>query len=209
MPSLEDLLAAGHPPVVAILRGITPSEAVAVGTALIAAGIRIIEVPANSPGWLDSIAALADLAEGEALIGGGTITSTALAQDLAGAGGRLLVAPNCDPAVIAAGHDLGMDVMPGIMTPTEALAATTAGARHLKLFPASSMPQGHLAAMLAILPQGASVWAVGGVDTSNARSWLEAGARGIAAGSNLFRPGRDTGEIKSDAKALVASLQDA
>ena len=209
MPSLEELLAAGHPPVVAILRGIVPSEAVAVGRALIAAGIRIIEVPANSPGWLDSIAALVDLAKEEALIGGGTITSSAPAQDLAGAGGKLLVAPNCDPAVIAAGLDLGMDVMPGVMTPTEALAATTAGARHLKLFPASSVPQGHLGAMLTVLPKNTAIWAVGGVDQSNARSWLEAGARGIAAGSNLFRPGRDAGEIESDAKALVASLRNA
>lgn len=208
MPTIDDLLAAGHPPVVAILRGIAPNEARGVGSGMIEAGIRIIEVPANSPRWQESVAALVDLAGDTALIGGGTITSPALARDLAEAGGKLLVAPNCDPAVIAEGLAHGMDVMPGIMTPTEALTATAAGARHLKLFPASSVPQSHLAAMLAVLPSAVGMWAVGGVDASNAQSWLDAGARGIAAGSNLFRPGRDPALITQDAKTLLASLSE-
>ena len=209
MPTIDELLAAGHPRVVAILRGIAPDEARAVGSALIEAGIKIIEVPANSPRWQESVAALVELAGDTALIGGGTITSPALARDLAEAGGKLLVAPNCDPKVIAEGLAHAMDVMPGIMTPTEALAATAAGARHLKLFPASSVPQGHLAAMLAVLPPTAGIWAVGGVDAGNAQSWLDAGARGIAAGSNLFRPGRDPALIGRDAEMLIASLRKA
>ena len=209
MPRLDDLLAEGCPPLIAILRGIAPHEAGRLCEILIDAGIRIIEVPANSPGWLESIREMVAVAEGRALIGGGTILDAAQASSLSEAGGRLLVAPNCNPAVIARGLELGMDVMPGIFTPTEALAAIAAGARHLKLFPASSLPVGHLQAMAQVLSRECGIWAVGGVDQSNMAQWLAGGARGVAVGGSLFAPGLALEAIEERAVQLVGAVSDA
>lgn len=133
--TLDDLLADGAPPIVAILRGLTPQEAPAVGAALIDAGLRIIEVPLNSPSPLDSIAALQRQFGEEALIGGGTVLSVEAAEGLHGAGGRIMVTPNTDPAVIARGAALGLELMPGFMTPSEAFAAVRAGARQSSCSP--------------------------------------------------------------------------
>ena len=206
MPDLDALLDAGHPPIVAILRGLDPDKALEVGQALFAAGIRIMEVPANSPRWQDSVARLVAECGDRALVGSGTITTPALADALHEAGGRLLVSPNCDPLVIARGRELGMDVMPGVMSATEAFAAIAAGAHHLKLFPAASVPEGHVAALLDVLPGDASIWAVGGINADNAKTWLKSGARGIGVGGAVFRPAMEPAEVERRARNLVERL---
>lgn len=206
MPTLDQLLAEGVRPIVAILRGLTPQEAPAIGGALVDAGIRAIEVPLNSPQPFDSIAILADRFGGRALIGAGTVTDPALVAQLDAAGGTLLVAPNCDSRVIEAGLARAMDVMPGIMTPSEACAAVAAGARRLKLFPASSLSPLHLRALREVLPAACGMWAVGGIDGGNAAAWLAAGAEGVAVGTSIYRPGMDAADVHRRARNLVTAL---
>ena len=209
MPDLDTLLTSGAPPLIAILRGVVPQEARAIGTALVGAGVRAIEVPANSPNWLASVAALAPLGEQGVLVGGGTVLEAEMVADLRAAGGRLVVAPDANPAVIAATLESGMDVLPGVMTPGEALAACRAGARHLKVFPAGSLARSHLAALASVLPSQTHLWAVGGVDADNAGDWIAAGARGVALGSSLYRPGMTAEECAARAATAVAALADA
>ena len=206
MPDIDELLGKGAPPLIAILRGLLPADAAETGRALLDAGIRIIEVPANSPGWQDSVATLADTCGDRALIGAGTILTPAMVDEVARAGGRLVVAPNTDTAVIGRAVALGFDVLPGVLTPTEAFAAIAAGARRLKLFPAASVPVSHLSALRDVLPEGTGIWAVGGVDPDGAARWLEAGAQGVATGSALFRPGRAIADIAQRAAHYVAAL---
>jgi len=206
VPTLDQLLAEGVRPIVAILRGLTPQEAPAIGGALVDAGIRAIEVPLNSPQPFDSIAILADRFGGRALIGAGTVTDPALVAQLDAAGGTLLVAPNCDSRVIEAGLARAMDVMPGIMTPSEACAAVAAGARRLKLFPASSLSPLHLRALREVLPAACGMWAVGGIDGGNAAAWLAAGAEGVAVGTSIYRPGMDAADVHRRARNLVTAL---
>ncbi len=206
MADLDSLLAAGAPPIVAILRGLVPAETLDVGRVLIESGVRMLEVPSNSPGWQESVALLAREFGAECAIGGGTITSPELADRLHAAGGTLLVSPNCDPAVIARGLAYGMDVLPGVFSPSEAFAAVNAGARRLKLFPASSVAPSHIGALASVLPQGTGVWAVGGVDAGNAAQWLAAGAEGLGVGGSLFAPGRPVEELSRRARDLVAAV---
>lgn len=205
MPNLEQLLADGTPPIVAILRGIHPDEAVAVGEALIAAGIRLIEVPLNSPEPLSSISKLQAAFGRQALIGAGTVLSPGNVDSVVETGAMLIVTPNTDPLVIEHAVRCGAIPMPGFMSPTEAFAAIAAGAKRLKLFPAGSLGMDHLKAIRDVLPAQVGVWAVGGVSVNNAAQWLSAGAEGIAAGGNLYRPGRSAAEVGQKARELVAA----
>jgi 2-dehydro-3-deoxyphosphogalactonate aldolase len=129
------------------------------------------------------------------------------ADRLAATGARLLVAPNTDPAVIARGLELGLEVMPGFLTPSEALAAMAAGARKLKLFPAFLQGPAYLAALREVLSPQAGIWAVGGVDAGNAKQWLQAGAQGVALGGALYRPGRNAAAVRDAAERLIAALE--
>jgi 2-dehydro-3-deoxyphosphogalactonate aldolase len=206
MPTTDTLLAGGAPAVVVILRGIRPDEALAVTAALIGAGIRMIEVPLNSPDPFASIAAMQAEFGGQALIGAGTVLDIAGVDILAATGAKLLVTPNTDSAVIARGVELGFEVMPGFLTPSEAFAAIAAGARRLKLFPASAMGPGYVKAVREVLPKTVGVWAVGGVDAGNAAQWLAAGVEGVAVGGSVFRPGDTAETVAANATALVAAL---
>lgn len=202
---IDDLLAGGAPPIVAILRGIRPEEAVAVGAALVAAGVRLIEVPLNSPDPLDSIRHLVGAFGGEALIGAGTVLSPDAVDAVADAGGRLMVTPNTNAGLIARAIARGLEPMPGFATPSEAFVAIDAGASRIKLFPASTFSTDYLTAIREVLPREVGVWAVGGTGAANLGEWMAAGAAGIGVGGALYRPG-DTAEMVGErARALVAA----
>jgi 2-dehydro-3-deoxyphosphogalactonate aldolase len=196
-------------PIVAILRGVTPQKVVGVAEALYAAGIRAIEVPLNSPEPFKSIEMLAKAFSGRCLTGAGTVLTPADVDRVANAGGRLLVTPNTDPAVIARGVEKSMTVMPGFYTPSEGFAAIAAGARILKLFPASTGGIDHLKAMLAVIPKTVPVYAVGGVGAGNMSEWKKAGAAGFGLGSDLFKPDFSDDEITARAKKCVAAFRGA
>jgi 2-dehydro-3-deoxyphosphogalactonate aldolase len=196
-------------PLVAILRGVTPARIEGVAEALFAAGIRAIEVPLNSPEPLKSIEALAKSFGDRCLCGAGTVLNTANVDRVADAGGKLLVTPNTDPAVIARGVEKGLTVMPGFYTPSEGFAAIAAGAKYLKLFPASSGGIGHLQAMLAVLPKTVPVYAVGGVGAGNMSEWRKAGAAGFGLGSELFKPDFSDADIAARAQKAVAAFRNA
>jgi 2-dehydro-3-deoxyphosphogalactonate aldolase len=135
------------------------------------------------------------------------VLDPAIVEPLAAVRARLLVAPNGDPAVIGAGIACGMDVLPGVLTPGEALAAVAAGASRLKLFPASSVPMSHLKALKEVLPQATGIWAVGGVDSGNAADWIKAGAEGVAVGGRLYRPGASAPDVAAGAQELAAAIR--
>ncbi|MCW3836472.1 2-dehydro-3-deoxy-6-phosphogalactonate aldolase [Sphingomonas canadensis] len=193
-------------PLVAILRGIAPDEAVAVGDAIAAAGITLVEVPLNSPDPLESIARLARALEGHALVGAGTVLDTAQVGAVAAAGGRMIVSPNTDPAVIAASASLGLASIPGFFTPSEAFAAIAAGATALKLFPAEGASPGVLKAIRAVLPPGMRVLAVGGITPEGMAPWRAAGASGFGVGTALYAPGRSPADCATRAAAFVTAL---
>lgn len=165
--SSPDPVASRPPPIVAILRGVTPDEVVAIAGALVEAGIRAIEVPLNSPDPLESIRRLCDAYGDIALCGAGTVLSPQAVEDVAAVGGKLIVTPNTDPEVIARAVALGLTAMPGFATPSEAFAAVKAGARALKLYPASSFGPSHIKAVKDVLPKHILVYAVGGVGAAN------------------------------------------
>jgi 2-dehydro-3-deoxyphosphogalactonate aldolase len=193
---------------VAILRGLTPARAPETGAALVAAGFRTIEVPLNSPDPLDSIRLLSS-AHPECLVGAGTVLTVADVDRVHGAGGRLVVAPNCDADVIRRALELGMRVMPGIATATEAFGALRAGANELKLFPASTYGAAHLRALKSVLPKHAKVYPVGGIGSQDIAPWLVSGADGFGFGGELFRPAYTLAELKNRAQALMGALRDA
>ena len=203
--TIDALLADGTPPVVAILRGLRPDEAVAVAAALIDAGIRLIEVPFNSPDPIVSIAAIQAAFGDRALIGAGTVLDRAAADALAATGARLMVTPNTDPALIAHAVAIGLEPVPGFVTPSEAFAAIAAGARRLKLFPASAYGPAYLKAIGEVLPAHVRLWAVGGTNAHNMGDWLAAGAEGIGVGGALYRPGDSAAHVAERARALVAA----
>lgn len=205
MLTIDNILAQGAPPIVAILRGITPTEALPITQTLIDAGVRMIEVPLNSPDAFASIAAMQTQFGAQALIGAGTVLDTAAVDALAATGARLMVTPNCNASVIARGVTKQLEVMPGVMTPTEAFAALDAGATRLKLFPASHIAPAFLKALRDVLPTHARVWAVGGTDADNIGTWLAAGAEGIGVGGALYKPGDSAVGVAAKAASLVAA----
>ena len=194
---------------VAILRGLTPARAPEVGAALVGCGITTIEVPLNSPEPFATIQLLARAHGANCLIGAGTVLTTLDVDRVRDAGGRLVVAPNCDGDVIRRALDLGMRVLPGIATATEAFAALRAGATELKLFPASTYGTGHLRALKAVLPAQVKVFPVGGVGAENIAAWLAAGADGFGLGGELFKPSYTLAAVTNGAQRLVAALRDA
>jgi 2-dehydro-3-deoxyphosphogalactonate aldolase len=194
-------------PLVAILRGVTPARIEGVAAALFDAGIRAIEVPLNSPDPFRSIEILAKTYGDRCLTGAGTVLDVANVDRVADAGGRLLVTPNTNPAVIARGVEKKMVVMPGFYTPSEAFAAIAAGARTLKLFPAATGGIAHLKAMLAVLPKDVPVYAVGGVGAGNMKEWRQAGAAGFGMGSDLFKPEFSDAEVATRACQSVAAFK--
>jgi 2-dehydro-3-deoxyphosphogalactonate aldolase len=194
-------------PVVAILRGVQPARVTEIADVLFTAGIRIIEVPLNSPDPFTSITKLVAAHGSACLIGSGTVLDVEAVRNTHAAGGRLIVAPNCDPEVIREGLRLGMTVLPGIATPTEAFAAIRAGATHLKLFPAATYGPSHLRALRAVLPARVSVWPVGGVGVTDIPGWLAAGASGFGFGSELFRPEYSSSDIEQRAQQLTNALR--
>ncbi|WP_170412377.1 2-dehydro-3-deoxy-6-phosphogalactonate aldolase [Ruegeria arenilitoris] len=196
-------------PIIAILRGIAPSDATDVGRALIDAGIDKIEVPLNSPDPLASIAVLANEFSDRALIGAGTVLTSQQVDMVSEVGGRLIVSPNCDPEVISHTHRLGLESWPGIFTPTEAFAALKAGATGLKLFPGALAGPTGLAALRAVLPEGTKVYAVGGAGPENFDLWIKASADGFGIGSALFKPGMTASEVAERATQIVTAYDKA
>jgi 2-dehydro-3-deoxyphosphogalactonate aldolase len=192
-------------PIVAILRGIRPEEVLEVGAALREAAIGAIEVPLNSPSPLESISRLAVNFGDRCLCGAGTVLSVADVDAVHAAGGRLIVTPNTAPPVIARAVSLGLCVMPGFATATEAFTAISAGAGLLKLFPAASYGPAHVQALREVLPADVAVFAVGGVGASNAATWRQAGCAGVGVGSDLYRAGHPAGEVHRRALTLVAA----
>jgi 2-dehydro-3-deoxyphosphogalactonate aldolase len=200
LPSREHAL-------IAILRGLEPNQANAVGETLHRAGFRMIEVPLNSPDPFASIRALAMSRGEDCLIGAGTVLTVNQVQQAHAAGARLVVAPNCNSAVIAAALRLDMQVMPGFATATEAFSALDAGARHLKLFPAASYGPRHLQALRAVLPPGVGIHPVGGIGAADIPAWLGAGAAGFGFGTELFTPRYTLAEIERRALGLIETYR--
>jgi 2-dehydro-3-deoxyphosphogalactonate aldolase len=197
----------GRLPLVAILRGLEPERAVAVGEALVEAGFDIIEVPLNSPDPLASIAALVSALGDHALVGAGTVLTEAEVEALAAIGAGLVVSPNGNPAVIRRTAALGMVSLPGVFTPTEMFAALEAGASGLKLFPAEAASPAVIKAVRAVLPPQLPLFAVGGISAANMGDYLAAGAAGFGIGGSLFKPGKPLAEIAADARAIVAAFR--
>ena len=193
-------------PLVAIIRGVTPEDCDAIGAAAFDAGIRIIEVPLNSPEPLASIRKLAASLGDRALIGAGTVLDPGQVAEVKEAGGRLIVSPSTDPAVIRAAVAAGLVSCPGYFTPSEAFAAIQAGAHALKFFPAEAASPAVLKAQKAVLPKDVPVIVVGGIKPDNMQPWLDAGADGFGLGSGLYAPGRSAADTAQQARAYVAGL---
>jgi 2-dehydro-3-deoxyphosphogalactonate aldolase len=195
-------------PLVAILRGVEPDEVVAIGRVLIDAGFRVIEVPLNSPEPLRSISALAEACGERALIGAGTVLDPADVQRIADAGGRLIVLPHADPAVIRAAKTADLWCVPGVATPTEAFGALAAGADVLKMFPAEALPPNVVKAWRAVLPKQAWLLPVGGITPEVLAAYLAAGANGFGLGSALYRPGLRPDAVARRAAAFATAYRD-
>lgn len=194
-------------PLVAILRGIRPDEVDAIVGALVQSGFRIIEIPLNSPHALDSIALAADRYGSQAVIGAGTVLTDAAVEEVQRAGGRLVVAPNLNPAVAAAVGRHRLTYCPGVMTPTEAFRALELGADALKLFPAELIPPAGVRAMAAVLPPATTMLAVGGITPERLKVYLDAGAVGFGLGSALYRPGDSADTVGRAATAFVTAYR--
>jgi 2-dehydro-3-deoxyphosphogalactonate aldolase len=195
-------------PLIAILRGITPEQALPAGLALAEAGFRIIEVPLNSPQPLQSIAMLARELGDECLIGAGTVMSAAQVAEVAGAGGKLIVMPHSDAAVIRAAKSLGLQCAPGIATPTEGFASLAAGADALKLFPAELLSPAVLKALRAVFAKDVLFVSVGGITPQNMTDYAAAGANGFGLGSALYKPGMSAAQVKANAVAFVQAWRE-
>src|SRR6185436_1161235 len=194
-------------PLIAILRGIRPGEALEIGKVLVDAGFRMIEVPLNSPEPLESIALLAQELGNRALIGGGTVLTPLAVAQVAKAGGRLVVAPNTDARVVSEAKRAGLAAVPGFATPTEAFAALDAGADALKLFPAEAYPPRVLKSLRAVLPLDALVLPVGSISLDNMGEYRAAGANGFGLGSALYKPGVPAADVTRAARAFKAAFE--
>jgi len=194
-------------PLIAILRGLPPDEALDVGRSLVATGFRLIEVPLNSPHPLESIRRLAADLGDRATVGAGTVCSAAEVAHVAEAGGRLIVSPNMNPQVIRAAKQAGLMSGPGVATPTEAFAAIEAGADFLKLFPAEQIGPGVLKAWRAVLPGDMPLVPVGGITPESMAAWRTAGASGFGLGSALYKPGLTTLQVRQAAESFIAAWQ--
>src|SRR4051812_16410961 len=194
-------------PLVAIIRGVTPGEAEAIGGAIIDAGIRIIEVPLNSPEPLKSIEILARSLGEQALVGAGTVLDPADVGRVKDAGGRIIVSPSTFAPVIAATAAAGLVSSPGFYTPSEAFEAIKAGAHALKLFPAEAASPVMVKAMLAVIPRDIPLLVVGGVKPDGMKPWIEAGAQGFGLGSGVYKPGQSASETAEKARAYVEGVK--
>ncbi|NVK01899.1 MAG: 2-dehydro-3-deoxy-6-phosphogalactonate aldolase [Oceanospirillaceae bacterium] len=190
---------------IAILRGITPDESVAVAKALIDAGFSRIEVPLNSPDPLTSIKRMVDAVGEVAQVGAGTVLNTEQVEAVAATGAKLIVSPNTNAAVIRRTRELGLYSYPGVMTPTECFAAIEAGATGLKLFPADLVGMAGVKAFRAVLPPEMKLYAVGGVAADNLGHWRSAGVNGFGIGSSLYKSGRSLDEVSRIAAQLVSA----
>lgn len=194
-------------PLVAIIRGVTPAEAAAIGDALYEAGIRIIEVPLNSPDPLASIEKLAAKFSDRVLVGAGTVLKAEDVGRVRDVGGRIIVSPDTNPDVIAAAAAADLVSSPGYFTPSEAFAAIRAGATALKLFPAEGASPAMLKAQLAVIPRNVPVLAVGGIKPDYMRPWLDAGASGFGLGGGLYQSGQSPEDTLTKARAYVEGLK--
>lgn len=190
---------------IAILRGLQPQEAAAVGEVLYCAGFRVIEVPLNSPSPYESIRILRDALPADCLIGAGTVLSLEQVEQVKAAGGQVIVMPHSDAKVLRAAKAAGLYLSPGVATPTEAFAALAEGADILKLFPAEQMSPAVVKAWLAVLPTGTVLAPVGGITPDNMQAFIDAGVRGFGLGSGLFKPGMTPEQVAVNAKAYVAA----
>ncbi|MCB1380840.1 MAG: 2-dehydro-3-deoxy-6-phosphogalactonate aldolase [Alphaproteobacteria bacterium] len=190
---------------IAILRGIAPGEALEIGTALYGAGIRVVEVPLNSPDPFASIARLAAHFAGKMAVGAGTVLNPDQVSELAANGGQFVVAPDTNPAVIGRALKLGLMPLPGVFTPTEAFTAIRSGAAHLKLFPAEAMSPTIVKAWRAVLPAHVRTYAVGGITPANMGPWHLAGCSGFGIGSSIYKPGMRAEDVANSARAFQAA----
>lgn len=193
-------------PLIAILRGVTNDEVVEVTGALIEEGFTMIEVPLNSPNAVESIRRIAEAYGQDVLIGAGTVTTVDQVDAVAGAGGKLIVSPNMNPAVIKRTKELGMISAPGVATPTELFAAIEAGADAAKAFPADAIPPSTVKAWTSVAPKGYPILAVGGIHAGNMADYLTAGAVGFGIGSNLYKPGKTVDEVRAVAKEMIQTI---
>ncbi len=190
---------------IAILRGLTPGEALPVASALIDAGITQIEVPLNSPDPLESIKLMVQEFQGAAVFGAGTVLTVEQVEQVAQSGASLVVSPNCNPDVIRASKSRGLISYPGVLTPSECFAALGAGADGLKIFPAFQMGTDGLKAIRAVLPKQTRIFMVGGVGADNFADWMNAGANGFGIGSALYAPGTSAADVGKSARTMVAA----
>lgn len=204
---LKDAMASNG--LIAILRGLRPEDALAIGEQLYASGLRVIEVPLNSPEPLRSIRTLRDALPADCLIGAGTVLSEADVLAVRDAGGQLIVMPHSDRKVLRAAKAAGLQLAPGVMTPTEAFAALEEGADALKLFPAEALTPAVVRALLAVLPKGTPLVPVGGITPDNMGPFLEAGVAGFGLGSGLFKPGLSAADVRERADAYVRGWRSA
>ena len=193
-------------PLIAILRGVLPEEVEEIGEAVLSAGIKIIEVPLNSPNAYESIRRLAVRFGSQFIVGAGTVTDVVQVMRVLDAGGRLIVCPNTDKDVIAAAVRSGLVCVPGYLTPSEAFAALAAGAHALKLFPADAAGPTFVKALRAVLPKSVPIIAVGGITSDAMASWLSNGTNGFGLGSSLYKPGDSSREVAIAARAFVQAL---
>ena len=191
-------------PLIAILRGLTPLDALPIGQALVNTGWTLIEVPLNSPQPLDSIAALAS-AFPQALIGAGTVLTPGDVRNVHAAGGQLIISPNFNPAVVSEAVRLGLVCLPGIMTASEAFAALGAGATGLKIFPAEMASPAVVKALRAVLPTDTLLLPVGGITPGNVQAYMTAGATGFGIGSALYKPGQGAETVTQNATQFIAA----
>ena len=204
---LKDAMAASG--LIAILRGVRPEEVLEIGQQLYASGLRVIEVPLNSPDPLRSIRTLRDGLPADCLIGAGTVLTERNVLEVRDAGGELIVMPHSDVKVLRAAKAAGLQLAPGVVTPTEAFAALEEGADALKLFPAEALTPAVVKALLAVLPKGTPLVPVGGITPTNMGPFLDAGVAGFGLGSGLFKPGLSAAQVRSRADAYMQGWQQA